>query len=252
MNKTSLLAFILLIVTSATAFAQQTYLLHQSARVLDFPTIGINNQFDGNSTYFVGCVEYKVTYSGLSTDVPEQQEKLDFLIENSSSSYGLKRRHCFNEHGDWLHIYGDGKHVSKNWYFADTNEEYILFANGVLKYLINDKVSFQELKIARLETTGNKKSILGYDLQQVILERESGTIVEYWVTSQLLRDPKSYIKNKAAYSDVVLSKVKGVHLHKRSIVAGMFVTDEEAINIDEDVSLSELFILPNVALYKME
>ena len=234
------------------ADAQETYLKHQSKLTQGNAGDPTTNTTLLKSGIFVGCVDYKITYMGLDTENKEQQENIDFLIKNSSENYGLERTYCFNEYGDWLHIYRDAKQIDKIWYFAETNEEYTLFKNGVMKFSINNEAEpegFKELSIKNLKVTEETKIILEYKSRQIVLEIESGTQTEYWVSDELQRNPASYQYNKFAYMNEIMSFVKGVHLYQKKTVADFFVTIEEAVSICFELTNQELFILPNVDLY---
>jgi hypothetical protein len=245
-------SIIVLLLINPFAYAQHTYLKQQSKLTLGNAADLTTNTALLKSGAFVGCVDYKITYTGLYTENKEQQENLDFLIKNSSENYGRERTYCFNEYGDWLHIYSDAKQIDKIWYFAETNEEYTLFKNGVMKFSVNNEAEpkgFEELTIKSLEVTEETKMILGYKSRQIVLEIESGTKTEYWVSDELQRNPASYQNNKFAYMNEIMSFVKGVHLYQKKTVANFFTTTEEAVSIRFELPDQELFTLPNVDLY---
>ena len=228
------------------------YLKHQSTLTQGNAGNMVRDTAAVKSGTFVGCVDYKITYEGLNTENKEQQEKIEFLKKNSSENYGHKRTNCFNEYGDWLHIYRDAKLIDKIWYFAETNEEYTLFKNGVMKFSENsiaEPEGFDDLAIKNLKATEESKMILGYESRQIVIETESGSKTEYWVSDALLRNPASYQFNKFAYTNEIMDFVKGVPLYQKKTVADLFVTIEEAVSIRYELPEQGNFMLPSADLY---
>lgn len=202
---------------------------------------------------FVGCIDYEITYSGVQTEDPEAIKKISFLVEDITENYGTKRTRCYNASGDWVVLYHGAKHVKNVWYFAETNEEYTLFTNSVLKYEINDKPEpdgMYDLGLTKLKKVKGLKSILGYNLTKYEVERESGMRVEYWVTEKILRNKISYTNNKMAFTNEIFEVVQGIQLYEKKVVGNLFVTTEEAIKIDKNPPDDKLFILPNVYVYE--
>lgn len=237
---------------SAFANAQQTYLQQKKqsnqASIENQQTNIDRAEFNA----FVGCIDYKVVYEGVPKMNKEQRDKAEFIIENSTENLGVKRTHCFNERGDKLHIYHSAKLIDRIWYFADSNEEYTLFSNGVMKFMVNNEAEpdgFEGLAIAKFRKTDNRRKVLGYDTYQIVFDIESGTNTEYWVSDKLPRNPASFENNKFGYVDEIMKVVKSVPLYKKQIVADLFVTIEEAIHIHFETPDAEMFVLPQVNVY---
>jgi hypothetical protein len=237
---------------SLSAFAQQSYIKQHSAKGNSKLTNSDKIDEPTDQKGFIGCVDYKVAYQGVETTDEESLQKIDFLIADTTENYGVERTRCFNELGDWISIYKNAKHVDKVLYFAESNEEYTLFQNGVMKFMVNSDAEpegFEELGIKEIIFSEDTKSILGYKLKQIVVQIESGTKTEYWVTEEIARLPASYENYKFAYINEIMSSVKGVHLYQKKTVADLFVTIEEAVFIDFEKPNPKLFMLPNVDVY---
>ncbi|MDO6568750.1 hypothetical protein Q4561_16880 [Alteromonas sp. 1_MG-2023] len=231
--------------------AQETYFKHQSsANKSQTPSIASSTHAATDS--FVGCIDYKITYSGVNLLDEDAQSKVAFLIKNNTENFGVKKTYCFNEFGDKLEVNYNANVADKTWYFADTNEEYTLFKSGIMKFGVNDVAEpeeFEGLAIEKLEVLGLQKEILGYQTNQVLLVRESGIKTEFWVSNKLPRHPLSYKNNKFGYANKIYEVLKGVHLYQRKVIGDLFVVEEEATAIHVGSPDRERFILPNVDLY---
>jgi hypothetical protein len=243
---------IALILFSAPLLAQQSYIKQHSS---NDPVSGYLDDKSPNTSIqsgFVGCVDYKVTYKGVETTDEEALEKTEFLVANTTENYGTERTRCFNEVGDWVVTYKKAKHVDKVWYFAETNEEYTLFQNGVLKFSLNSEAEpegFYDLGIKEIEYSDINKSILNYNTQKITVEIESGTKTEYWISDKIIRLPASYEKNKLGYTNQIMELVKGIHLYQKQTVGNLFITIEEAVSIDFEKPDNNMFLLPAVDVY---
>lgn len=232
------------------AFSQQTYQLQhnliQPKKVLDKTDTGYEGDF------FVGCVEYRVSYVVVPTDDSERMSNAQFAATENKKSYGDKRTICYNSLGDWLHIYGNAELVDRIWYFADSNEEYTFFKTGVLKFSINDTPEpegFTDLEIKEFKKTDETKSLLGFEALKLTAKIESGTITNYWVSEKLVRNPASYKRNKFGYADKLYSSVRGIPLLEERNVSDFLITVKEAVDIKNGEPDEELFKLPAVDLY---
>ncbi|MDO6539914.1 hypothetical protein Q4524_15110 [Alteromonas stellipolaris] len=242
---------IFLLLANYSVLAQETYFKHQSL-VNNEQTPSIVSSFHVATDSFVGCIDYKITYSGLNVLDEEAQSKIAFLIENNTENLGVNKSYCFNEFGDKLEINYNANVADKTWYFADTNEEYTLFKSGIMKFGVNNVAEpegFEGLAIKKLEVLGPQKEILGYQTNQVLLVRESGIKTEFWVSDKLLRHPLSYQNNKFGYANEIYDVIKGAHLYQRKVIGDLFIIEEEATAIHAGSPDKELFILPNVDLY---
>ena len=235
--------------------AQQTYFnqknsLNQSKAEIKDSNPGSSSQ--ANS--FVGCIEYEVVYKGMPTNDKNRKETAEFLVQVTTKNYGVKRTQCFNEHGDRLIIYYGAELVDRVWYFSESNEEYTLFTNGVLKFSVNDRVMPEgsedtEIAMPELRKTDREKIILGLETHQIVLLAGGKTYQEYWVSDSLLLNPRSYEKNKLGRYDELMEVVKGVPLFKKKISGGFFVTIEQAVEISHQRPKASLFSLPEVKPY---
>jgi hypothetical protein len=233
---------------SSTAFSQQTYLSQHNQ------TKGESSQLssDLDAGVFVGCVDYSIRYLAVPTDNVEQREKAEFAATETEKSYGDERTVCFNANGDWLHIYRNGELIDRVWYFADSNEEYTFFKTGVLKFFVTDTAEpegFSELGFEQIERTEQKRNILGYDTVKVTATRKSGTVDNYWVSEDLVRNPASYNSNNFAYANQLYNFLKGVPLYHEKTVSNFMTTVLEAKEIRENEPSVDLFKLPEVVLY---
>lgn len=235
-----LLAFCL---SSSSVFSQQTYLTqHNQAK-------GESSQLisDVDAAVFVGCVDYNIRYLAVPTDNIEQREKAEFAATETEKSYGDERTVCFNANGDWVHIHRNGDLIDRVWYFANSNEEYTFFKTGVLKFFVTDTAEpegFSELAFEQIERTEQKRNILGYDTVKVTATRESGTVDNYWVSEDLVRNPASYRSNKFAYANQLYDSLKGIPLYHEKTVSNFMTTVLEAKEIRKDRPSVELFKLP--------
>ncbi|MDN7128767.1 hypothetical protein J6I92_02600 [Pseudidiomarina sp. 1APR75-15] len=243
------LIFLVIGLSSSSVFSQETYIFQHSHAAEEAPET--SNELDAD--VFVGCIDYTITYLAVPTDNIEQREKAEFAIAELLKSNGAHRTDCFNANGDWLHIYKNGEQVDRIWYFSDTNEEYTFFKNGVLKFFVTDTAEpegFSELGIEQTVKTKQKRSILGYDTVKYTATKESGTVENYWVSKDLVRNPASYKKNKFAYTDQLHDVLKGVPLYHEKTVANFVTTTREAKAIREGEPGVELFRLPAVDVYQ--
>lgn len=243
---------IVLLLFSPPLLAQQSFQQQHSPNGHVSENSNFKNVVSSQKDGFVGCIDYKLRYEGVETKDVEALEKIEFLIADTAENYGIKRTRCYNQSGDWVAIYSDAAHVDKVWYFADINEEYTLFQNGVLKFSINSEAEpegFYDLGIKEIEYTDSNKSILGYKTKKIMVELESGTTTEYWISDKITRLPASYEKNKLAYTNQIMGAVQGIHLYQKKTVANLFVTIEEAVSIEFEKPSSTLFLLPDVGVY---
>lgn len=244
--------FIALILFSAPLLAQQSYIKQHSS---NDSVSGYSDDKNPNTNIqkgFVGCVDYKVTYKGVETTDEGALERIEFLIAHNTENYGTERTRCFNEIGDWLVVYNEAKHVDRIWYFAQSNEEYTLFQNGVLKFGLNSEAEpegFNDLGIKEIQYSDMNKSILNYKTQKITVEIESGAKTEYWISDEIIRHPASYEKNKFAYTNKIMESVKGIHLYQKKTVANSFIIIEEAVSIDFEKPDIKMFLLPAVDVY---
>lgn len=242
---------LLLFLTTHCAFSKQTYNLQhnqiQPEKTFKQPSV------HKDTNVFIGCVEYTVSYIVAPTEDSERRGNAQFAATENKKSYGDKRTICYNANGDWIHIYGNSELVDKVWYFSNTNEEYTFFKTGILKYSLNDipePKGFTELAIKEVIKTSETKKLLGFDTVRVTAQIESGTITNYWVSEELVRNPASYKNNKFAYANKILSVVRGIPLREEKNVSDFLITVKEAVNIIKGEPDEELFKLPAVDLYQ--
>lgn len=244
---------IALIFFSAPQLAQQSYTKQHSSNDTVAAYGDVKNPNKSIQSGFVGCINYKVTYEGVKTTDEEALEKIEFLITDTTENYGTERTRCFNDVGDWLVVYKKAMHVDRVWYFAETNEEYTLFKNGVLKFSINSEAEpegFYDLGVKKIEYSDINKSILNYKTHKITVEIESGKKTEYWISDKIIRLPASYKKNKLGYTNQIMESVKGIHLYQKKTVANSFITIEEAVSIDFEKPDNNMFLLPDVEVYQ--
>jgi hypothetical protein len=242
------LPLLVLSLGSPSSFSQQTYLSQHNQTKKNASQL----LSDVNTSVFVGCVDYSIKYSAVPTDNVEQREKAEFAAVETKKSYGDERTVCFNANGDWLHIYRNGELIDRVWYFANSNEEYTFFKTGVLKFFVTDTAEpegFSELGFEQIERTEQKRNISGYDTVKVTATRKWGSVDNYWVSEDLVRNPASYKSNKFAYADRLYDFLKGVPLYHEKTVSNFMTTVLEAKEIRKDEPSVELFKLPAVDLY---
>lgn len=234
------LAFLVVFLNPIIAFSQQTCMSQhnhsgeKAAKPADISDSGA----------FVGCIDYDITYLAVPTEDVERKESAEFAVSETLKSNGNQRTDCFNANGDWVHIYGNGELLDKVWYFSDSNEEYTLFKTGTLKFFVTDTAEpdgFSELGIENITRTEQRKSIMGYGTVKYSINTESGTLENYWVSDDLVRNPASYIKNKFAYVDQLYSVLQGIPLRHEKTVSNFMTTIRKAKTIREGEPREELF-----------
>lgn len=242
---------LLLLFTPHCAFSKQTYNL-QHNQIQPTKTF-TQSSVQQDAKVFIGCIEYTVSYAVAPTADIELIDKAQFVVTQNNKSYGNKRTICYNANGDWVNIYGNSELVDKIWYFTDTNEEYTFFKTGILKFSLNDTPEpegFTELAIKDVIKTSDTKKILGFETVKVTARIESGTVTNYWVSEELVRNPASYTNNKFAYADKLFSAVQGIPLREEKNVSDFLITVKKAVNIKEGEPDEDIFMLPAVDLYE--
>lgn len=237
--------------TPNSAFSKHTYNLQhnqiQPEKTLKQPNV------PQDVNVFIGCVKYTVSYVVVPTEDSERRDNAQFAATENKKSYGDKRTTCYNANGDWVNIYGNLELVDKIWYFTDTNEEYTFFKTGILKYSVNDipePEGFTKLAIKDVVKTSETKKLLVFETARVTVKIESGTVINYWVSEELIRNPASYKNNKFGYADKLFSAVRGIPLREEKNVSDFLITVKEAVSIKKGEPDEAIFMLPAVDLYE--
>lgn len=242
------LSILAILIGTNSVLAQQTY-NSQHHQITNSEQSLVEKVIEG---VFVGCIDFTVTYSVSQNIQTEKVDDAELIIKETVKGFGDDRTICYNSNGDWLQIYNNGELVDKVWYFSESNEEYTYFRSGVLKFSVNNTPEPEgvgKAKIKNIERTNEKKQVLGFDTVKIEVTRVSGNVVDYWVSTDLIMNPRSYTNNKLAHTDELYESLSGVPLLEEKTVSNFVTTIQEATSVREGEPSLELFKLPAVDLY---